>query len=86
MAEYTQPQVLPVSEKITPNQHSWSETKDVMGMDKKGKWKYMHAEAYSGCERSRKKAKHDVRVLLVMPTSYSYIHQFSHVLIDPVVC
>ena len=39
MAKYAQLQVLPMSKKIVPNQHSWPETKAVMGVNKKGKWK-----------------------------------------------
>lgn len=76
MAEYAQPQVLPMPKKIAPNPHSWLETKAVMGVDKKGKRKRTHTDAYSGGEKSGKKAKGDAKVPLVVPRTALYVHLF----------
>ncbi|KAJ3506163.1 hypothetical protein NLJ89_g7021 [Agrocybe chaxingu] len=50
--------ILPVKKKIAPNQNSWTETAAVMNVKVKSKRK-MHTDAYSGGERSGKKAKPD---------------------------
>ena len=59
------PSVLPVAKaKIAPNQNSWPETANVMGVAVKSKRKRIHTDAYSGGERSGKKAKADARAPL----------------------
>ena len=64
LRECAQPQVLPKQKKLPPNQHSWPETRTIMGADQKTKRKSLHNDPYSGGERSGKKAKADARVLL----------------------
>ncbi|KAJ7017601.1 hypothetical protein C8F04DRAFT_883085, partial [Mycena alexandri] len=52
--------ILPAKVKVAPNQHSWSETRAVMGVPVKSH-KRKHLDPYAGNERSGKKAKADAR-------------------------
>ena len=53
--------VLPKQKKVAPNQHSWTETAEVMGARVKTKKPSKHTDPYSGKETSGKKAKPDAR-------------------------
>ncbi|KAJ3523685.1 hypothetical protein NMY22_g11333 [Coprinellus aureogranulatus] len=58
--------VLPPAKRVAPNQHSWPETAAVMGTQVKGKKRTTHTDAYSGGERSGKRAKEDALSRVVL--------------------
>ena len=57
-----------------PNQKSWPETVQVMGVKVKTKRASVHTDPYAGGERSGKKAKVDARVPLAKPKASGYVH------------
>jgi hypothetical protein len=65
----TRHSILPPKKKIAPNQHSWTETAQVMGVAVKSKRKITHTDPYSGGERSGKKAKPDARSTVAQRTT-----------------
>lgn len=77
LASFPWPTVLPKVKKIAPNQHSWPETKLVMGTHIKMKCKSQHTDPYSGGEQYGKKAKADARQPLLKPTA-RYVTNVMH--------
>ncbi len=65
--QHVQQSMLSPSKYVAPNQHSWTETAEAMGTQVKSK-KRTHTEAYSGGERSGKKAKSDALEPLSAPS------------------
>ncbi|KAE9396990.1 hypothetical protein BT96DRAFT_1038174 [Gymnopus androsaceus JB14] len=55
---------LPPRKKVAPNQGSWRETADVIGVEVKGSKKRKHTDAYAGGEQSGSSAKPDAKVSL----------------------
>jgi len=52
--------ILPKAKVVAPNQHSWTETATVMGVNVKGKGKWkIYTDRYAGGEKSGKKARFD---------------------------
>jgi hypothetical protein len=74
LGDSAQPQVLPKQVKVAPNQNSRTETAGVMVAKVKSKRKRQHTDAYSGGERSGKKAREDARVPLATQTNNRCAH------------
>jgi hypothetical protein len=70
----TPAQVLLKAKKVAPNQKSWPETAQVMGVKVKMKRASAHTDPYSAGERSGKKAKVDARVLIAKPKALRYVY------------
>ncbi|KAE9384491.1 hypothetical protein BT96DRAFT_950528 [Gymnopus androsaceus JB14] len=56
--------LLPPRKKVAPNQGSWRETANVMGVEVKGSKKRKHTDAYAGGEQLGSSAKPDAKVSL----------------------
>lgn len=57
-----------LKKKVAPNQGSWRETANVMGVEVKGSKKRKHTDAYAGGEQSGSSAKPDAKVPLKYAT------------------